>query len=94
MKFRNLYLSACTTLSLFATSALAQEDPFQIATEKGEDLTEMLQGPWAVAFFSVIIAGAGFLCAMGKLSKETAAKIIGGAILVGSATYIAGFFVG
>jgi len=68
------------------------KDPFAEATEKANKWTEYMTGSWAVAFFTLVIAGAGFAWAMNMLSKKWAINIIAGAIVVGCCTYLADFF--
>lgn len=92
----NRFLYALVALQTFlASTALAADgsaDPFAVATDKATKFTDYMTGTWAVAFFGLIIAGAGFAWAIDMLSKKWAINIAGGAIIVGSCTYLAGFF--
>ena len=64
-------------------------DPFETATDKADELTEYLSGDFAVALCTVVIVVAAIALMMNKLRMEWALRIIGGAIIVGSAAKVA-----
>ena len=70
---------------------MAASDPFSKATDKTNEITDFLSGHFAGAACTLVIVIAGLLWFAGKLKPEWALRIAGGAILVGSASEIAGF---
>lgn len=66
-------------------------DPFQKATEKTDQISGYLAGGIAIALTVLVITVAGFALMFNKLRQETALRIMGGAIVIGSASSIAAF---
>ena len=94
MKISDLILKIFISMQLSIGTAFADnaDEIFEGAIEKTDGIRESLQGPVAMSFFGVLIAIAGIACAMGKLSKEWAMKIVGGLIITGMGTYVTGYF--
>lgn len=72
----------------------ADADPFAKATEKADQATAILTGKFAVALCTLIIVIASIALMMNKLRMDWAMRIIGGAILIGSAAGIATWVMG
>ncbi len=74
---------------LNVSTALGADDPFAAATAKTDEMSDLLGGKFAVALCTLIIVIASIALMMNKLRMDWALRIIGGAILIGSAAAIA-----
>ena len=67
------------------------DDPFATATEKTDEMVGYLSGNFAVAICTLVIVVAAIAMLMNKLRMDWGLRIIGGAIVIGSAAGIADF---
>lgn len=64
-------------------------DPFTAATAKADEATTYLTGTIAISITAMVIAVVGILMLMGRVSHMLGVRIMGGALLIGSAVSIA-----
>lgn len=95
-KLKRIYWEGVTFIMTMLAGGMsyAADDPFEAATEKTNEIVESLTGGLAIALCTVAIIVAGLGMLFGKIQKETAFKIIGGAIIIGSAAGIADWLIG
>lgn len=69
--------------------AMAAEDPFKKATDKGNSLVEALTGNLAAVVTGLVIVIVGFLMLTSRISHLVGVRILLGTIVIGSAMSIA-----
>lgn len=93
---KSVFYSLCiTAITGYCQLALASgTDPFAAATKKTNELNSDLAGGIAMAVTVLVIIICGFAIMFGKISQRLGLSVIGGALVIGSATTIASFLLG